>query len=975
MSHIMEKTLASLPKLLSQSLHRGGNQKYSQKIQQPPPMDVQHFMRQIYKAHSRSQEVAIVKCQLESMREVFRNINRSQRSTRACFTKIIFCYQLGHDMSAMAVEAIKLAQMGEGYDKRLGYLVSCLLLHSRHELAILLTSTIMKDLISSNMMDNCIGLKAASELLHPELIPNILSEVINKFRHQQDIVKEKAIHCFRCLYLKAPELLENEIPKLNVFLTSRDPGILMAVTNLFKILTLHNPSRCVGLCSSFIHIMEQINARAFGSVYYYHMVPLPWLQINLLKILSDLAQVNIASRPRLEQIIKTMIEKTKVSEPISLALLVESIQTATRIAPSESLLQLCSRCIMKLMAPESSEDMRYQGLELLIAMSKVKLAYINQHQTAILDCLSSTDPAIQMRTTFLLHAMANAANVKVICDKLFDQFDKSNDNDLWKEILEMIINLAEKFPIDIEWFVMINFRVLSYDLGISAKDRIEISIVKHIEESFQSNCFLNTDIPNNILKQMLCEMEKEYYLNITFSVRLQILNVLVPRIPQLLPIETFFNIMTPIIFNTKTCDTTTEQAILHRMMNPAGHFVRNDNNVGQPFGSNQDGLELQLRVQCVETIIKLVMTQSLDKKVVSDWLQINYDKSFHLNDILKGVLGELEDTVLNSSTSSMSGKLLHNLSVSNLNCDLSLSFLDSFVVKNMLEGKKCYTPKYIIDGEKTKLDNVNSTVAVSSTKDNDKFEETNLLPSDIMSTSAKLKMAVVKKERWRDEDSDNTVISDEDEFDSNEQFSFIDADTSISMESDEKRQQLAEALFAGLDSHNINVTSYPNSASCTTAKASQNIWDDSDVEVEATSIQYSDERRSNFFSELHPFGITKTKRPLTSKPTLWYDGDDVSNPVIVDNCRLEGERFQESLFVEPPNDPPYAPTYFYHQPGDDSEQNQTSVYQEGISVEQETQQASIYSGYTDLQSPIVLSPNNAVSSLDNLTDSDPESAA
>jgi hypothetical protein len=69
-----------------------------------------------------------------------------QAQIRDYLGRLIYCAMLGYhdDVAFGQIEAIKLAQRGTGWDKRMGYLASSLLLHEDHELVILLTATIHK---------------------------------------------------------------------------------------------------------------------------------------------------------------------------------------------------------------------------------------------------------------------------------------------------------------------------------------------------------------------------------------------------------------------------------------------------------------------------------------------------------------------------------------------------------------------------------------------------------------------------------------------------------------------------------------------------------------------------------------------------------------------------------------------------------------------------------------------------------------
>ena len=359
MSNIMEKTLASLPKLLAQSFI--GNKSSKQPRSSSVSPEVQNFMKCVHRAKSKTHEAAIVSSELSDIQAKLKQTEYISSSLflRSSFSKALFCHLLGYDVSFIAVTAINLAgQQGLGQDKRFGYLLSSLLLHPGHQMVLLMTANLLRDLKSSNMTDNLIALAMTPNLVNSDNVAILLPQVVKRLSHSQDLVKERAVHCLRSLYLRAPEQVLPAVSQLTALLTCRDPGVLTAVVNMYLLLLEQNATNYVHLGPSFLHILQQINGRGFGSNYYHHMVPLPWLQISILKVLRMLGnsntQLSLAMQPHLE----ALMEKTKVSEPLSLAVLVEAVLTATSIPEADSLLPLCSRCVGKLLDLQVSPGLR-----------------------------------------------------------------------------------------------------------------------------------------------------------------------------------------------------------------------------------------------------------------------------------------------------------------------------------------------------------------------------------------------------------------------------------------------------------------------------------------------------------------------------------------------------------------------------------------------------------------------------------------
>lgn len=57
---------------------------------------------------------------------------------REAFPRVIFCSVLGYDVSFSHIYALKLAAMGKGWDKRVGYLAATLLLSPACEITMMI---------------------------------------------------------------------------------------------------------------------------------------------------------------------------------------------------------------------------------------------------------------------------------------------------------------------------------------------------------------------------------------------------------------------------------------------------------------------------------------------------------------------------------------------------------------------------------------------------------------------------------------------------------------------------------------------------------------------------------------------------------------------------------------------------------------------------------------------------------------------
>ncbi|KAI8782007.1 AP-4 complex subunit epsilon-1 [Biomphalaria glabrata] len=858
MSHIMEKTLAALPKLLTQTLIGGKSVKSP--VQQVPNKEVQMFMSFVHRARSKTHEAAIVHSELTSIQQKLKQADQSATSSviKNSFTKAIFCHLLGYDVSFIVIYAVNLTQQGKGYDKRLGYLLCCLLLHPHHEMVILIMATLLRDLKSSSMGDNCLALLVAGQLVSEENVPTILPEVMKKLNHSSDLVKEKALYCLRAFYQCAPALMQSSVSHLSNFLESRDPGVLSATVNIFLLLISDDPSRYISLASSFLHILQQIGERGFGSSYYYHMVPLPWLQINLLKILGHLGSVDPKLQEPISAKLQMLIEKTKVTESISLAILVESVLTATKINANDNLLQLCSRCIGKLLSPEAGNAMRYQGLGLLISLSKVKVTFTVQHQMAVIDCLSDDDPSIQLRTTYLLHTMANKSNIKAICVKLFEQAHKTSDKVLIMDMVHMISDLAERMSPSIDWYIETCFKIFELKNGSVDHDHFTELVISRIEKTLLAEQHIPDEALKNFIAHILHALEKHTPSHPSFVLSVRLVGAFAPQLGSNLPAHSFLETVEKLLIMQDAANVMAQQNTVPE--------ISATNSVDSLQGTESYDLS-RVKCYCLTSTMKLILAGCLDVLTFKMWFYKHDYRKLAKDANVICYLDELEELIQHTESLDMRSKVMFHPDQAEI--DLSLSFLDLLVVQELLQDKEPYKPAYIKSIDELlsfKIDPLHTDTSASN------VETEKLLQSRASSVVPGLQTKSVFKNKWRDDESEDQYLD-------------MNEDPTDELDIINKRKEdLAKELFSGLSESNPTLSNMPVK---NVKLSNRQLWEDN----EDTGLH------------LNPFGLTRKARSPQSQ--RWFD-EDLEN----DNMTLFGlDNFiscQSEKIDSPANDSLYV---------------------------------------------------------------------
>uniref|UniRef100_A0A3P9DQT3 Adaptor related protein complex 4 subunit epsilon 1 n=1 Tax=Maylandia zebra TaxID=106582 RepID=A0A3P9DQT3_9CICH len=281
MSDVVEKTLTALPSLLSLDSHPG-----SAKLSSTSKLG--NLIRGITELTSKHEEEKLIQHELLAIKEQVSSPNTTMM--KELMVRSIYCEMLGYEASFSYIHAIKLAQQGTVLEKRVGYLAVSLFLNESHELLLLLVNTVLKDLQSTNLIEVCMALTVVSQMFPKDMIPAILPLVEEKLNHPKEIIRRKAVLALYKFYLIAPNQVQHIHNKFRKALCDKDPGVMTASLHIYLQMIQENPEAYKDLTPSFVTILKQVVGGKLPMDFNYHTVPAPWLQIQLLRILSLLGK-------------------------------------------------------------------------------------------------------------------------------------------------------------------------------------------------------------------------------------------------------------------------------------------------------------------------------------------------------------------------------------------------------------------------------------------------------------------------------------------------------------------------------------------------------------------------------------------------------------------------------------------------------------------------------------------------------------
>uniref|UniRef100_A0A3B5BN79 AP-4 complex subunit epsilon n=1 Tax=Stegastes partitus TaxID=144197 RepID=A0A3B5BN79_9TELE len=441
MSDVVEKTLTALPSLLSLDSQPG-----SAKLSSTSKLG--NLIRGITELTSKhlQEEEKLIQRELSSIKEQVSSPNTTMRQMKELMVRTIYCEMLGYEASFSYIHAIKLAQQGTVLEKRV-YLAVSLFLNESHELLLLLVNTVLKDLQSTNLIEVCMALTVVSQMFPKDMIPAILPLVEEKLNHPE-IIRRKAVLALYKFYLIAPNQVQHIHNKFRKALCDKDPGVMTASLHIYLQLIQENPEGYKDLTASFVTILKQVVGGKLPMDFNYHSVPAPWLQIQLLRILSLLGK-NDQTSEIMHEVLDESLRRAEMNHNITY-ILYECVKCIYTIHPKSDLLEKAAKCIGNfVLSPKINLKYLLKALTYVVQQDP-KLAL--QHQMTIIECLDHPDLIIKRETLELLFRITNAQNVTVIVEKMLEFLRISGDDHTTIDLVGKVAELAEYAP-DNEWFI------------------------------------------------------------------------------------------------------------------------------------------------------------------------------------------------------------------------------------------------------------------------------------------------------------------------------------------------------------------------------------------------------------------------------------------------------------------------------------------------------------------------------------------
>lgn len=259
------------------------------------------------------------------------------------------------------------------------------------------------------------------------------------------------------LYRKHAEVIPAEEWAVRIvsIMDDQNLGVALAVTSLVLAMAQDHPEAYSIACVKAVDRMAKIVLEDdYSNEYIYYKVPIPWLQIKLLRLLQYYPPSEDSTlRETLDHILETIVANSQETPKnvqhnnAQNAVLFESINLAIHLNTESKVVAKAAVLLGRFILSRET-NVRYLGLDTMahLAACAESLEPIKMHQDTIILSLRDKDISVRRRGLDLLYSMCDVTNAKVIVAELL-RYLQVADYALREEMVLKIAILTEKVSI------------------------------------------------------------------------------------------------------------------------------------------------------------------------------------------------------------------------------------------------------------------------------------------------------------------------------------------------------------------------------------------------------------------------------------------------------------------------------------------------------------------------------------------------
>ncbi|AGO13081.1 AaceriAFL076Wp [[Ashbya] aceris (nom. inval.)] len=422
--------------------------------------------------------------------------------------KLTYLEMYGFDMSWANFHVLEVMSSTRFQQKRVGYLAASQSFYKDHDILMLATNLLRKDLkysLSNETVRMGVALSGLSAMVTPELARDICEDLFLMLHSTKPYIRKKAVTALFKVFLQYPEGLRDNFEKFVDRLEDDDLSVVSATVSVICELSKHNPQPFIQLSPILYQMLIKVDNN--------------WVIIRLLKLFTNLAQIEPKLRVKiLPNVLELMDSTTAISvvyESINCIVkgnMLNADDYDSAVACLDKLHDFCT---------SNDPNLRYLSCVLFYKIGKINTDFIANFDVLILRLLVDVDVSIRSKTLELLEGIVNEDNLVDFVQRLLKQFvdvDKIYVNDQ-----EFSIDIPEYYKskmihaickitsmknyaniTDFEWYI-----ALLSDLCIVSQDLQDKTLAQKLGEQIRNIMVKVPDLRDRTLAQIVQLVKSE----------------------------------------------------------------------------------------------------------------------------------------------------------------------------------------------------------------------------------------------------------------------------------------------------------------------------------------------------------------------------------------------------------------------------------------------------------------------------------
>ncbi|SCU88098.1 LAMI_0D08768g1_1 [Lachancea mirantina] len=327
--------------------------------------------------------------------------------------KLTYLEMYGYDMSWANFHILEVMSSNKIQQKRVGYLAASQSFYKDSDILMLATNLLKKDLKYDGLNDKVkmgIALSGLSTMVTSSLARDLCDDLISMLSSNRPYIRKKAIAALFKVFLDFPEALRDNFESFVARLEDEDSSVVSATISVICELSKKNPVPFIPLSPLFYEMLINIDNN--------------WIIIRLLKLFTNLSQVESKLKPKLLPKILELMDLTSATSVIY-----ESINCIVKGGMlGDTDLDTAMNCLEQITKFCNSNDpnLRYVSVVLFYKIGKINTEFISEYDDLVILLLKDVDISIRSRALELLEGAANEDNLPKTVKILLKQFIEKN---------------------------------------------------------------------------------------------------------------------------------------------------------------------------------------------------------------------------------------------------------------------------------------------------------------------------------------------------------------------------------------------------------------------------------------------------------------------------------------------------------------------------------------------------------------------